>query len=66
MQIKVLFRDKDKKIEMDEKKKIEDLLNKIKVNPETVVIKLNGKIVPEEDKLKDGDKLELIDFVSSG
>ena len=35
-------------------------------NPETVVVRLNGRIVPETEKLSDGDEIEIIPIVSGG
>lgn len=46
--------------------KITDLLEELDQNPETVVVRLNGKIVPAEEKLEDGDKLEIVPVVSGG
>lgn len=64
----VKFKDStnEEKIELKKGKTIEDLLKRKKINTETVITKINGDIVPVEDKLKDGDVLEIIRFVSSG
>ncbi len=42
------------------------LLKKIDFNPEEVVVKRNGKIVPEEEKLEEGDEIEVVPVVSGG
>lgn len=52
--------------ELLEESTILDLLEEIDVNLETVVVRLNGMIVPEEDVLEDGDDLEIISVVSGG
>lgn len=46
--------------------RIDDLLENLDRNPETVIVKLNGRIVPEEEELVDGDQLEIIPVVSGG
>lgn len=43
-----------------------DLLENIDFNPETVVVKRNGKIVPEEEIMEDGDEIEIVPVVSGG
>lgn len=46
--------------------RIADLLEEIDRNPETVVVKRNEKVVPEEEELEDGDEIEVIPVVSGG
>lgn len=46
--------------------RIEDLLVKLGKNVETVVVKRNENIVPEEETLEDGDKIIVIPVVSGG
>lgn len=43
-----------------------ELLERLDFNLETVVVKRNGKIVPEEEKLEDGDEIEVVPVVSGG
>lgn len=43
-----------------------DLLEQLDRNPETVVVKRNEKVVPEEEELEDGDEIEVIPVVSGG
>ncbi|MBU0591150.1 MoaD/ThiS family protein [Candidatus Micrarchaeota archaeon] len=56
----------------NEKKKMKfrgtlgDLLYKLKVRREEVVIKLNGKIAPETREIKANDKVEIIKVVFGG
>lgn len=49
---------------------ISDLLNKREILPTTVVVELNGKIVPAADfdktNLKEGDTVEIVAFVAGG
>jgi thiamine biosynthesis protein ThiS len=71
MQISVIFEGKDKKLKTKEMKvkngsKIADVLKELGINRETVLVRRNGKIVPEEEKIKDRDKIEVIRITSGG
>ena len=48
------------------KKTAEELLEEQGINPETVVVKLNGRIVPDNEELHEGDIIELIGAESRG
>lgn len=43
-----------------------ELLKKLKINPVTVLVVRNGKIVLEDEVLKDGDKVKILSVVSGG
>ncbi|MBW2971302.1 MoaD/ThiS family protein [Candidatus Woesearchaeota archaeon] len=43
-----------------------DLLKQLKINPVTIVLVQNGRIVPEQVELKDTDKIEILEVVSGG
>ena len=45
---------------------IAELLEELERNSETVVVKRNGLVVPEEEELTKGDKLEVVPIVSGG
>ena len=45
---------------------IAELLEELERNSETVVVKKNGLVVPEEEELTKGDKLEVVPIVSGG
>jgi len=49
---------------------VAELLSDLTLNPETVVIELNTKIIPQdeynEQKLNDADRVEIIRFVGGG
>ena len=66
MQIKIKVEGKTSEIKANKEKSVEDLLRKLEINTETVVVRMNGKLVSEKEELKDGDFIELIKFVSSG
>ncbi len=50
----------------NEGERVDDLLEKLEKNPEAVVVKRNGKIVSEAEKLSEGDEIEIIPVVSGG
>lgn len=43
-----------------------DLLKKIGLNRETVIVRINGRISPEEERLKGGDSVEILKIVTGG
>lgn len=49
---------------------VRDVLEKQDINPDTVVVELNGAILPAAEyasrKLADGDVLEIVQFVAGG
>ncbi len=45
---------------------IEKLLKKMGINPEIVIVSVNGEITPDNEKVKAGDKVEIIKVVSGG
>ncbi len=67
MAIKIISEEEEKVIKLENKSmSIEELLRKVGINPVTVIVKKNDKIVPVEEKANDGDVLELIPVVSGG
>ena len=59
-----------KKIALKQNFSILDLLKKYKLNKKKVAIELNGKIVPQNKhnskKLKNNDKIEIVQFIGGG
>jgi sulfur carrier protein len=45
---------------------IVDLLRELGVNRETVLVRLDGKVVPEEQPLRDGDRVDIFQVVTGG
>lgn len=67
MRIKIKLSDKKTKVlKVEKDSTIEELLKRLGINTETVIVKMNGRIVPEVEILEDGCTIELIEFVSSG
>ncbi len=42
------------------------LLKKLKINPETVIVTKSGILVTEQDRLADSDDVEILQVVSGG
>ena len=68
MRVKVVLipGNSEKTLELPDGSRIIDLLGKLGLNREMHVVKLNGEIVVEEERLKDGDVVEVIRVVSGG
>lgn len=45
---------------------VEDVLKKINLKPDTVIVTLNNKPIPIDHDLKDGDELIIIQVASGG
>lgn len=43
-----------------------DALSAAKINPETVLVKRNNKLIPHDAALKEGDQLETVTVISGG
>ena len=59
-----------RKIALKQNLSISDLLKKYKINRQKVAIELNGKIIPQnkhnKKKLKNKDKIEIVQFIGGG
>ena len=42
------------------------LLSKLKINPETVLVAKNDELVSEDEKLEDNDDIKLLSVISGG
>jgi len=43
-----------------------ELLDKLKINPETVIVTKNNELVNQEEKLNDKDDIKILSVVSGG
>jgi thiamine biosynthesis protein ThiS len=68
MKIKVSYdrESKEKTIELSNNSTVKDLLNKMEINPITVIVSRDNAIITEDEKLNDKDKLKLISIISGG
>ncbi len=63
----IFIRNKEpKQIEVEENSTIQTLIDKMQINEETIIVKLNDKFVHTSKKLKKGDQLEIIDIIYGG
>jgi len=68
MRIKAYI-DKDKKnldLELEDNSSVKDLLNKIDINPVTVIVSRKNDIILEDEKLQDKDDIKIISVISGG
>ena len=66
MTMKIMNKKDIKDIEISEHTTIADILKKEEIPIETVVVKLNGDTVTEDEKVKNGDELEIIKVIYGG
>ena len=66
MNITIKFGKKTEGLDIAKGTKIFDILKKLNINREVVVIAKNGEITPENEELRDGDKIHIITVVSGG
>ena len=45
---------------------VADLLERLEINPETVIVAKNGVLVPQYDELNDSDEIQIISVLSGG
>lgn len=63
--MEVYIEREDKTVEI-EAKTAKELLEKLKINPTTVLVVRNDSLITEKSELKDSDKIKLIPVISGG
>lgn len=66
VKVKIIGQRSAREVRVPQKIRIADLLNRLGQNRETVVVRLNGKIVAEEERIADGDSIEILPVVTGG
>ncbi|MEN6592612.1 MAG: MoaD/ThiS family protein [Methanobacterium sp.] len=66
MQVKVIFGEENLTEDVPEDYTIKELLKKLGIPSETVVVKKNEAIVIEEELIQEGDTLEIIKVIFGG
>ena len=66
VQVKLSRTNEIKEVEMDENSNILDLLEKIGLKPDTVVVMKDKKPVPVDDDIKEKESLTILNISSSG
>lgn len=64
--MRISFKDFGKIKKIEARGTIEDFLKKQKICTESVLVRRNGVFVPVEEKLKEGDEIEVLRITSSG
>lgn len=66
MDIDVTYEGKKNRLSFDRIPKISELMDALGINTETVLVKINNEIEPEDIKIKKEDKIEMIKIISGG
>jgi len=66
MEIEVSMLGEKKKIEVGKELTAEDLISKLSLTPDEVIVVVNNKPVPYTSKLMNGDKIKIIRVSSGG
>ncbi len=61
-----VFIERENKEEIVDVKSIPEIFNKLKINPQTVLIVKNDELIMEDDELKNNDKIKLLSVISGG
>lgn len=56
----------DKTIEMENQSTISDLLNKLKINPVTVIVSRSNELILDDEKLNNNDEIKILSVISGG
>ena len=65
VRVRVWGRD-ETELDLPEGSTVEELLGRLGIERETVVVKINDKISPESERLSDGDEVLIIPIVTGG
>jgi sulfur carrier protein ThiS len=66
MKITAKLRGETKRLVVEEDANVLSVLELLKINPETVLVKKGKEIITEDEALADNDEIELIKVVSGG
>ncbi len=63
--VKVLIERENKKLNI-KAKDIDEIIKKLSINKEEVIIVINGELTPNNVKLKDKDEVKFLSVISGG
>lgn len=73
MKVKLLYDNNKKEVELKGNEKLREVITKVGVNPETVLVKINNELFDAEERMSDivkevGDirEIELLKVISGG
>ena len=61
-----IFIERENKTKEVKAKTVKEVLDKLKINPDTVLTVVNDELVTEDRKLNDKDKVKLLEVISGG
>lgn len=64
--VRILPGKKKQRIKLPTRSKVAGLLDALDLNPQTVVVRCNSKIVAEGERLTSGDLVEIVPIVTGG
>ena len=56
----------NKELKLEGNSSVSDLLNKLSINPVTVIVSRNNELILEDEKLNDNDDLRILSVISGG
>ena len=57
---------RNESIELGNNLKVKNLLEKLKINPVTVIVTRNNELILEDEKLDDNDEIKILSVISGG
>ncbi len=66
MRVEIKGRGEQREVEMDSGATVWDLLKELKISRETVVVFMDGRVVPEEEPLREGAQITILPVVTGG
>ena len=58
--------DKNAQVKLENNALVIDLLKKLNINPDTVIVSRNNELILEEEKLNDNDEIKILSVISGG
>ena len=65
MKIEVFIERKNEKKKVNAKS-IPEIMKKLSINPETIIIVKNNKLITEDEPLKENDRIKFLSVISGG
>ncbi|MBI2657537.1 MoaD/ThiS family protein [Candidatus Woesearchaeota archaeon] len=57
---------KNAELELDGNSKVSDLLDKLSINPVTVIVSRGNELILDDEKLKNNDDIKILSVISGG
>ncbi|MEK6974100.1 MAG: MoaD/ThiS family protein [Nanoarchaeota archaeon] len=66
IKVKIQRTKEEKELSLNSKATAKEVLNKLKINPTTVIVTRNREVITENTMLNDKDSLEILSVISGG